>query len=119
MQNVHWGLQPGPEDHVRPPIWGARAIYHEDSASFDLLHDRQDCSDGTDEERAALVAWLDTHGLPALRAAVARERPSAAGREIIEIRQDGFVLRASPRRSYGYLYVGAWRVAARRDADTP
>jgi hypothetical protein len=110
MNDIQWGLRPGPDDGAPTPVWGARAIYHQDAASFDLLPDRQSCTGGTDESRAQLVQWLIAHGIPALRKLLAREKLPSNSQETVEIRDHGFVLRASPRRSYGHLYVGAWPI---------
>jgi hypothetical protein len=111
MSHDKWGLRPGPGDGHPVFTWGARAIYYQDTASFDLVHDRQTCEGGLTFHREELLRWLDTHGLPALRKLVARERPSAGGQELLQIREDGFVLRANPQRSHGYLYLGAWKVS--------
>lgn len=98
-----WGLPPAAGIAYH---WSARAIYRD--GAIDTLWDRQgiegECSD---EERAALVAWLDDLGFPALRAAVKAEMLGPNERREISIAGDGFRLRANPNRSYGYLYMSA------------
>ncbi len=98
-----WGLTPpeGTRYH-----WSARAIYRD--FAIDTLWDRSgiegECSD---EERAALIAWLDTVGFPALRAQVKSEWLEPRERREISISGDGFRLRANPNASHGYLYLSA------------
>jgi cytoskeleton bundling-enhancing protein CbeA-like protein len=106
-----FGIQPPPTYPAEAPRWGARAIYTE--SSFDLLYDRQQVTGGDPETRRQLVAWLNTKALPELRARAQRyELPVGSVDELVEIQSEGFCLQANPRKSYGYLYLGAWRTDA-------
>lgn len=103
MTNIHFGLKP-PGDHRG--WWGARAIYRD--RSIDLLHDRQQFV-GDPNTCAALQAWLNETALPKLRALAAEfTLPSPEENGLVVISGGGFRLHASPRSSYGYLYIGAW-----------
>jgi len=101
-----WGLFPtdGTRYH-----WSARAILDRDGG-VDTLWDRMAVEgEATEDERKALGAWLDGHALPYLRARFAScdDVPyQSECREII-VKGDGFILRADPRASYGYLYMSA------------
>lgn len=128
---LSWGLQPPPG--VRH-AWGARAIYSLSSndtvrrngrvvrrasttAQIDLVWDRQealalpDAVALADYEAAckALARWLNKTGLPALRRLCAKQYLTGDSDDTVEVRRDGYVLRASPRASYGYLYLVAYR----------
>lgn len=124
-----FGLQPPP---AVPLAWGARAIYklgsHEEkffgngkrrktpktvmSASIDLLWDRQDVArdpaKATERDAAALEQWLDKIGLPQLRKLCVEKYLTGDSEDEVEVASDGYALKASPRASYGYLYIVAW-----------
>jgi hypothetical protein len=101
---MFFGIEPpaGARPRAR---WGARAIYRD--FTFDMLWDRTSC-EGEEPDRAALLAWVEECGLPGLRAVAKRARLPQSSREELEVVGMGFRLVASPRRSYGYLYIGAW-----------
>lgn len=112
-----FGRKPPMADYSGP-WWGARAIYQ--GAAIDLLADRQSAV-GTADERDALERWLNgtpRYGkTPAVKGALAEmrekvkaERPSTREAAVLVVERDGFRLEASPQRSYGYLYLGAWKV---------
>lgn len=125
-----WGLGDAVPDDVKL-AWGARAIYsittrevrvkngrrlrHSQSetiATIDLLYDRQGTAGtGTDDERKALAAWINNKGLPALKRWCERHYITPDCEEKFEL-LDGssYALVASPRASYGYLYIAAWVV---------
>jgi hypothetical protein len=88
------------------PWWGARAIYQ--GTIIDLLADRQSTV-GTADERDALERWLKG-AIAEMREKVKAERPSTREATVLVIERDGYRLEASPQRSYGYLYLGAWKV---------
>lgn len=125
---LSWGLQPPPGVRL---AWGARAIYSlasndtvrrggrvvrraSTTAQIDLLWDRQEAValPGADDEgsRKALARWLDKTGLPALRRLCRAEYLTGDSDDTVEVCRDGYVLRASPRSSYGYLYLVAYEV---------
>ena len=106
-----------PADGYQGPWWGARAIYQ--GTIIDLLADRQSAV-GSDEERAELELWLNgtrrgktpavKGALVELRERVKVERPSTREAAVLVVERGGFRLEASPQRSYGYMYLGAWKV---------
>ena len=89
--------------------WGARAIYDWHTCYIDLLPDRQSWEPEPDK---ALLAWINRKGLPWLRKTVKKARPSSNSEEVFELVEGDYVLRASCRASYGYLYIGAAQLAA-------
>jgi len=126
---LDWGLQPPP---TTPLAWGARAIYklgsHEEKffengkrrknpktvtrASIDLLWDRQgssrDEASTTEKDQKALLQWVDNIGLPELRKLCVAKYLSGSSEDEVEFASDGYAIKASPRASYGYLYLVAW-----------
>lgn len=107
MTDIYWGIQP---PNAGVCWWGARAIYQ--GRSIDLLRDRQQMACGSLEEREGLASWLDRKALPELSARAARhDLPEPSSAETVVIQSEGFCLHASPRASFGYLYLGAWRLA--------
>lgn len=91
--------------------WGARAIY-DSRCTIDLVPDRQQCSDGTEAERETLVAWINRVGLPEMRKRVKAAHLETNSREVFSFDRDGYHIEACPQGSYGYLYLGAWKVSA-------
>jgi hypothetical protein len=109
--------------------WGARALYERNHDpltgkdydrrgrfTFALLWDRQQIEGGTPEEREAFSYWIDKKAMPALRKLVKAECRTRDGlapdsdREIA-VELEGYRIVASPRRSYGYLYIGIHPIA--------
>lgn len=86
--------------------WGARAIYQAPT-SIDLLWDRQS-SDGLKEDREALSKWVNGKGLPGLKKILKKDWLGGSEDREVEFKEGGYVIRANPRASYGYLYLGAW-----------
>ena len=99
-----WGL-PAPEGVTH--AWGARAIFHGGS-SFELLWDRQGFHCPDEKSAKRLSAWLNRKGLAALRKRLKVEGLTTQDDAVVRLEFDGHVILASPRRSYGYLYIGAW-----------
>jgi hypothetical protein len=100
-----------PQRRDRPPCrWGACALYHHETASFELVHERQVRDGGTEDDRAELLTWLDSVGFPALRARLALERPAPESAAILKVEAGGFFLRATPARSRGCLFIAAWKL---------
>ena len=126
-----WGLPP---DNYAVVAWGARAIYKFGSrqervqrkvpksdppryktvnktvtgADIDLLWDRQSMVGGTEKEREQLKNWLNKKGMKLLKKECAAERLMGDCETTVWVRDGKFTLYANPRRSYGYLYIGAW-----------
>lgn len=111
----HWfGLKP--EVTPLPDLyWGGRAIYHP-FEGVDVLWDRQqfNTTDGAKKDRDALWAWIVDKGLPLLRKELARQRIAARDDVLVTVTDRNHTLIANPKRSYGYLYLGAWRHEATR-----
>ena len=107
---LEWGLQP-PADATM--AWGARAIYKpgEGRYSIDLLWDRQSMEGGTASERKALSHWINTKGLKAMRLLAPRNLGADSG-ESVHWTDGKYMIEASPRESYGYLYIVAYPAPA-------
>jgi hypothetical protein len=97
--------------------WGARAIYALSTtprAEIDIPGDRQSFArdeHATDADVKALEAWINTVGLPELSRRCIEQYVTSDSGEIIEFSSFGYTLKAGPRRSHGYLYIVAWRIA--------
>ena len=104
-----WGY---PIDNPRV-YWGARAIYYAGNGYIDLLPDRQslDCP-GDKDEAKSFLKWLDKVALPWLRKTLKKECPPSSSDRVFELVEGNYVLRASCRASYGYMYIGAAELAA-------
>jgi cytoskeleton bundling-enhancing protein CbeA-like protein len=99
-----WGL-PAPEG-VKAS-WGARAIYKAPTG-IELLWDRQSI-DGLVEERKELSGWINSKGLPGLKKLLKKTYLDGSENHEVEFKEDGYTIKANPRASYGYLYLGAWK----------
>lgn len=130
---MEWG---GTVPSAAPVAWGARAIYKIGSvevrftkagkrlkrprevteATIDILWDRQSWH-GEPAACKALSAWLNKKALPALRRECVARYITGDSDERVEIDGDGYKLVASPRESYGYLYITAWKVRVRALGD--
>lgn len=118
-------------DGVNGPVWGARAIYKLGSvtkkynrvvgrriqvisqtgaeASVDLLWDRQRMVDGDETSRKALGKWIDGNGMKLLKKALVDCYITGNIDQEVRVEDEGFIMIANPRKSYGYLYMCAWR----------
>lgn len=116
-ETLFFGLKPDiPETLWGPPgaHWGARAIYRrapKGAMQYELLHDRKSWG-GPEQGRKELGDWLDKKGLNLLTKYLKKDphAPSPGEDYLVRIEQDGFVLVANPRKSHGYLYLGAWKI---------
>ncbi len=100
-----WGLHPSESARFH---WGARAILRD--GVIDLLWDRQGVEgEATAHERTALSAWLNEKALPWMRdyCKHGEDFPSVSEDREVSVSGDGYVLRANPRASHGYLYMSA------------
>ena len=98
-----WGIK-APEGKVAS--WGARAIF-KSPQGIDLLGDRQEIA-GTKKARSALAVWINTSGLPGLKAELEKQDVGARETKDVQFREGGYVIVGNPRSSGGYLYLGAW-----------
>ena len=107
-----WGLTI--ENAVR--AWGARAIFGK-SGRIELLPDRQSWSPD-EKPDPGFLHWINKVALPWLRAEVKKRGILPSGRDELELRQDNYVLKATPNASWGYLYIGAGQLAAKEQRRT-
>jgi hypothetical protein len=123
-QMQQWGLS-APEGYTGPR-WGARAIYRLESrekvqvkgrkrvrvsqtyADIDIPWDRQAMDGGTEEQRKALADWVNNEGMARLKNQLVEQYVTTICDQEVVIRGNGFVLRANPCESYGYLYIGCY-----------
>lgn len=108
-----WGLKPKEGEAKDGISWGARAIYDNGASSFDILWDRQDWHGLPlgHMPPPEMVKWINEVGLPALRKLVKRERLGQDENLDLELHKDGWTMVCNPKRSFGYLYIGAWKDA--------
>jgi hypothetical protein len=127
LDGHYFGIRP--PDGIPGAAWGARAIYRlkrervyrngrpakngaqRTVAEIDLVWDRQSWQGGSNRERDALKGWINRRGLVALRRACAKAYLAGNSDELVTVERDGYVITASPKRSHGYLYIGAWKVS--------
>lgn len=102
---VQWGLQP-PETAIG--AWGARAIYTPPDG-IDLVYDRKSVA-GAHED---VIKWLSRTGLEKLRKLLRGARLGQDSDEMVYVSDGRFTLAATPRRSFGYLFIGAWEEAGK------
>lgn len=95
-----WGLKAPEGVSV---AWGARAIYRD--MTIDLLPDRQSWSG---EDRKPLMGWLNSKGIEGIRKVCDDAYLTTDSAETVTFREGGWVIEASPRASYGYLYMVAY-----------
>jgi hypothetical protein len=115
----HWfGLRPN-TTAVPVLYWGGRAIYRAPEG-IDILWDRQQFNN-TDNtckpDREDLWCWIRKKGLPRLRVQLKRQGISARDDVLVSVVDREYTIIANPRRSHGYLYIGAWRNEATRTSE--
>jgi hypothetical protein len=134
--SLQWG---GPAPEGVTLAWGARAIYSLKShdtkrgpsrftekgrkpgrvitkahteCMIDILHDRQSAIGFTqpdNKERATFERWLNTKAIPAIKRACVKDYITGDDDRWVTFESDGYAIKASPRASYGYLYLTAWK----------
>lgn len=110
-----WGNYP--ENFTPKMYWGARAILERESGypgkALYLLHDCQSFEqlDGSQRDQDTFFSWINTEVLPELRR-LARENRFYEWDDLVTIQsEDGaFTCQATPKGSYGDLYIGCWEV---------
>jgi hypothetical protein len=118
-----WGLPPRPGVRALA-AWGARAIYkifterdrrtgRRIPPEIDLLWDRQEFKyDALDPVAVKackkLQKWINTKGIKKLSRECSARFITGDCSEVVEVVDGDFMLIATPRASYGYLYIGAW-----------
>lgn len=103
MRNLSFGLQP---DRPCVACWGARAIYHTAGGYVDILWDRQDAVGDRDHVKS-VCAWFNEFGRAMLQAKIEETELPTYSCTGVEIEAGSMRLIASPRGSYGYLYLCA------------
>jgi len=90
-----------------PCVWAARAIYYTRPNIFiDLVHDRM-CIYGDRESEAVrnLHRWLNKNGMPELLSLCIEMHITVNDYRHIEYQSDGYIIKATPNGSHGYLYI--------------
>ena len=87
--------------------WEARANYK--AGYIDLVHDRQSWTGKRTKARKALAAWINGVGLAGIREVCRETYLPGDSAKTVTFSEGGFVLKASPRQSYGYLYLVAYK----------
>ena len=108
-----WGIKPKDGEAKDGVSWGARAIYDNGSKHIDILWDRQGWN-GLPLGHSPppdMVKWINEVGLPALRKLVVKQRLGHEENLDVELHKDGWTMVCNPKKSFGYLYIGAWRDA--------
>lgn len=100
---LEWGLFPIPDGEYLA-IWGARAILED--GRIILLPDRQQML-GNLDTKDILCRWINHTGLPNLKHHIKTNCWNGSTEDIFILDLWPFQLRASPRRSHGYLYLTA------------
>jgi len=101
-----WGIKP---EHDPDTCWGARTIYGESGPyTFGIVRDRMG-GKGPKTKLKSLCEWLNSTGFDLLKDQLREQRVQGSDDREVRVEQDGYVLVANPRMSYGYLYIGAWR----------
>jgi len=98
-----WGLQDIPQgDYLA--AWGARAIFEDGTVYF--LPDRQD-SLGEYDAREILGEWVIKEALDKLNNEIKSHHWNGSTEETFRYESHNCTLYASPRKSYGYMYLTA------------
>ena len=100
---LDWGLTPIPDGEFLA-VWGARAIFVRREIS--LLPNRQQMF-GHQDARNELCDWINHVGLPKLKRHVEENHWDGATEETFTIDDWPIQMKASPRRSHGYMYLTA------------
>ena len=89
--------------------WGARAIYayRPGNVRVELVYNRQS-GFGDEHLRGPLQHWLNTQGLQVIQDRCEREELTDDSARTIWLAQHPYYLLASPKASFGYLYLSAW-----------
>lgn len=105
MRRLAWG---GEVPMHAPAAWGCRAIL--EHKNIDLVPDRRAFYYKEDEkELKELGKWLDTRALKELRKYHDKIGFCQDDNTIWSFAEKGFAMLASPRASFGYLYIVAWK----------
>lgn len=112
-QLLEWGLQ---ADREYVACWSARAFFREDG-DIEMVPDRQDWR-GSREDRARLCEWVNDTALPILRKRVREEGLKRTDTTVVEIDRPGLRMIASPRGTYGHIYLCAMMLPVESPADS-
>jgi hypothetical protein len=98
---------------ISPPTgitaaWGARALYTwKGGPQIELLWDRQSPY-GPEDQRRTLCKWVNEKGLELLKKELDEKFITSKDDATVTVKDGPYTIVASPKRSYGYLYIGAW-----------
>ena len=104
MNDLEWGLRLDNTDNVLA-AYGARTIFK--FGQMDFPHDRQNFL-GEETHRTLLREWINSKALPALRKHIQEKNWVPSTEETFTFEDWPYVLKASPRGSHGYIYIGAY-----------
>jgi len=104
MNDLEWGLQLDNADNVLA-AYGARTIFK--SGQMDFPHDRQSFL-GEETLQTLLRKWINSKALPALRKHIQEKNWVPSTEETFTFEDWPYALKASPRGSHGYIYIGAY-----------
>lgn len=104
MNELEWGLRPFLTREALA-AYGARTIFK--NGQMDFPHDRQSFL-GEELHRTLLLReWINSKALPALRRHIQNQNWTPDTEETLTFENWPYVLTASPRGSYGYIYISS------------
>jgi hypothetical protein len=108
MTDRREGIEPFIELDEGDALFQARAIWQA-GREIDIPPDRKIWK-GAKKNCRALGAWLSKVGIPGLKEVLRRSGLTGRDRDEVKFADMEFVVAASPRASYGYLYLVAHKV---------
>lgn len=116
---AHWfGLRPVTIGSPVALHWGLRAIYRD--FTVDVLHDRQQWSDYSEEtrpERVEVCKWWDKRGYKLLTKELKKQYIVPDCDALVHVQDGRYHIIANPRQSYGYLYIAVWKDTQHAEPD--
>jgi hypothetical protein len=107
-QGMWWGLRP-PADATPVAAYGCRAILGrlaDGQQTIEIVHDRQ--SFHPVRFSPAFQRWLASGFLAWIRSNCGGKFIDEGGEKMLQLDAAPFHARATARKSFGYLYIGAW-----------
>lgn len=100
---INWGLRPFHEE--AEAFFGCRMIFQHGQLSY--LPGRGSEA-GTDKNIDDLIAWVNSKGIPQLRKYIKSQGWTERSSDTFVLEDGEKRLEASPRASYGYMYISAY-----------
>lgn len=104
MNELNWGYRPFRSIDTLA-VYGARTIFQ--NGSIEFLHDRQQFL-GSEAAKSVLCKWINSKALPELKKYIREKGWTTATEEVFSFEKGAFAMDASPRASYGYIYLTAY-----------